>query len=410
MKVRSVTYFLNSGWPLDEDALNRAGDLLAAARSDLENAGYEVETGRLATVPFPEILPSSDSAAVVHLAQTLESAAASRGYDYVSIGSALPAAPESYGVIPDVLAATENVFASGVIGSQEEGISLPAVRACAQVIRRAATIDANGFGNLYFTALANVAPGGPFFPSAYHKGGPPSFALATEAADLAVDAFAGAGSLQAACQNLVLSIESVAQTLARVAENLASRSGVSFGGIDFTLAPFPAEGQSIGTALEELGVPAFGLRGSLAAAAILADTLDRAQFPRAGFNGLMLPVLEDATLAARAAQGTLTVGELLMYSAVCGTGLDTVPLPGDTSVEELGAILLDVAALAQRLGKPLTARLMPIPGKGAGELTDFDFPYFANSRVMSTQARAIEGPLAGGETFRLRPRGRADVA
>ena len=409
MKVRSITYFLDPGWPLDEDALDSAGEFMATARPAFERAGCTVQTGRLATVPFPEALPSLDDATVVRFARELESAATSRGYDYVSIGPALPAAPESYAVIPGVLAATENVFASGVIGSFEKGISLAAVRACAHVIRRSATVDANGFGNLYFTALANVAPGGPFFPSAYHKGGPPCFALATEAADLAVDAFANAGSLQAACQNLILSIEGLAETLVRVAEDLATRSGISFGGIDFTLAPFPEEGQSIGTALEELGVSAFGLRGSLTAAAILADTLDRAQFPRAGFNGLMLPVLEDARLAARAAEGTLTLEELLMYSAVCGTGLDTVPLPGDTSTEELTSILLDVAALAQRLDKPLTARLMPIPGKGAGELTDFNFPYFANSRVMSTRASTLKGPLAGSETFRLRRRDRGSA-
>lgn len=409
MRIRSITCFLNPGWPPDDDILNSAGAFISASRLAFEIAGYEVQTGRLATVPFPEILPSLDTTTVVHLAQALESAAASLGYDYVSIGPALPTVLESYGVIPEVLAATENVFASGVIGFYKEGVSLPAIRACARVIHQAATINADGFSNLYFAALANVPPGAPFFPAAYHGGGPPSFALATEAADLAVDAFANAGSLQSACQNLIVSIEGHARALARVAEDQASRHGIAFGGLDFTLAPFPEVAQSIGTALEELGVPALGLRGSLTTAAILADTLDRAQFPRAGFNGLMMPVLEDAVLAARAVEGTLTLEELLMYSAVCGTGLDTVPLPGNTSSEELAAILLDLAALAQRLEKPLTARLMPIPGKEAGDLTDFDFPYFANSRVMPTRARPLEGLLAGTETFRLRRRERGDV-
>ena len=137
---------------------------------------------------------------------------------------------------------------------------------------------------------------------------------------------------------------------------------------------------------------------------LLAECLDQADFFHAGFSGLMLPVLEDAALAARAAEGTLTVKDLLLYSAVCGTGLDTVPLPGDTPPEALTALLLDVAVLAQRLDKPLTARLMPIPGKQAGDPTGFDFAYFANSRVLALQAGPLSGPLAGTETFRLASR------
>ena len=95
-----------------------------------------------------------------------------------------------------------------------------------------------------------------------------------------------------------------------------------------------------------------------------------------------------------------------MYSAVCGTGLDTVPLPGDASVEQLTAVLLDLAALALRLDKPLTARLMPIPGKVAGDLTGFDFAFFANSRVLGLEAQPLTGLLAGGESFDLQPRKR----
>jgi uncharacterized protein (UPF0210 family) len=115
----------------------------------------------------------------------------------------------------------------------------------------------------------------------------------------------------------------------------------------------------------------------------------------------MMPILEDAVLAERVAEGILTVPEALQYSAVCGTGLDTVPLPGDIGREQLEGILLDVAALAVALDKPLTARLMPVPGKRAGERTEFDFPYFANTAVMSVRGSGA------GELMRraLRARG-----
>ena len=117
-----------------------------------------------------------------------------------------------------------------------------------------------------------------------------------------------------------------------------------------------------------------------------------------------MPVLEDAKLAERAADGNLCVKDLLLYSAVCGTGLDTLPLPGDTSEDEINAVLLDIASLSQRLDKPLTARLMPIPGKEAGDPTDFDFAYFANSRTLGLQASPLENFFAGEETFFLKRR------
>jgi len=112
----------------------------------------------------------------------------------------------------------------------------------------------------------------------------------------------------------------------------------------------------------------------------------------------MLPVLEDSGLAQRAAEGRLSAEELLLCSAVCGTGLDVIPLPGDTNAEQLYPLLLDLAALALRLNKPLTARLMPIPGKKAGDPTEFDFTYFANSRVMPLRAEKSVGLLSGSES------------
>jgi uncharacterized protein (UPF0210 family) len=150
-----------------------------------------------------------------------------------------------------------------------------------------------------------------------------------------------------------------------------------------------------------------GKSGSLAAAAVLADTLDRGAWLRTGYNGMMMPVLEDSSLAERAGQGAFTIHDLLMYSAVCGTGLDTVPLPGSSSPEQIEAVLLDVAALALRLNKPLTARLMPIPGKAAGEMTSFDFGNFVNGRVMSLPAAPLTGLLAGDEVISIqaKPRG-----
>ncbi|MCA9935040.1 MAG: DUF711 family protein, partial [Anaerolineales bacterium] len=101
--------------------------------------------------------------------------------------------------------------------------------------------------------------------------------------------------------------------------------------------------------------------------------------------------------------GVLTVQDLLSYSAVCGVGLDTIPLPGDISRDSLAGILLDVAMLASRLRKPLTARLMPLPGLHAGDPVTFDFPYFADSRVMGVRGEVVRGVLGGTAVLPIRP-------
>jgi hypothetical protein len=153
-----------------------------------------------------------------------------------------------------------------------------------------------------------------------------------------------------------------------------------------------------------MGVPKIGLHGSLAAAAILTEAIDRADFSHTGFSGFMQPILEDSVLAMRAAEGTLTIKDALLYSAVCGTGLDTIPLPGDTTAEQITALLLDLCALALRLNKPLTARLMPIPGKKAGDETNFDFTFFAPSKVMALNSEKLTNSFGGTETFHLSSR------
>lgn len=406
MNIRSITYFYNPGWPLHQERLQQAGEFIVSARASFEGAGYPVQTTRLASVPFPRVLPAlkqhQRTSHTVHqqlvsLSQALSEGARLRGFDYISLGPALPEIPESYAAIPDALATAQDVFLGGMLTDSAGRISLPAVRLCAGVIHQAAQISPDGFANLRFAALANVPAGAPFFPAAYHSGRVITFALATEAAGLAVEALSGAATLEAARAKLVSAMESHAQALVKTALELAEKHGVRFGGIDFSLAPFPEERLSLGTAFERLGVSAIGLHGSLAAATFLADAIDRANFPRAGFSGLMLPVLEDSVLARRAAEGVVSTKDLLLFSAVCGAGLDTLPLPGDISIEALSAILLDVAALACRLDKPLTARLLPIPGKSAGDPTGFDFAYFANSRVMALDSHPLQGLLAGDE-------------
>ena len=311
---------------------------------------------------------------------------------------------ESFDWVVPILEATEMVFLSGIIASPDEGISLPALKASARIVAQAALINGDGFTNLRFGALANLGPYGPFLPGAYHAGEQPAFAIAVECADLALEAFQRAGSLAEARQLLTKALEDAAAAITSRAEQLSQAHKLVFKGLDFSLAPYPQEWCSLGGALEALGLPALGLAGSAAAAAFLADTLDRGRWLKTGFNGLMLPVLEDSVLARRGAEGSLTVKDLLIYSCMCGAGLDTVPLPGDASAEQLEGLLLDVAAIALRLNKPLIARLMPLPGKKAGDPVEFDFEFFAKGGVLALPAGKLSKGLAGDENISIRPR------
>ena len=405
MRIRSVTIGANVSYPVEESDFRAFGRFSARARALFEDVGLELQTVRLATQPFPEILRNEGPAGAVPFARELEGRCHAQGVDYCSIGTVVATRPEEdlayLDVIPEVIRQTEMAFASALVASPASGINLAAVARAAEVVADVAHSTPEGFGNLRFAVLANCEPGSPFFPAAYHGGAGTAFSVATEAADLVVDSFARATTLEEARDNLRMAVEQAARVIEAVCRELEAKFDFRFGGIDFSPAPYPEVARSIGHAIETLGVEAFGSNGTLFAVAFIKQALREAQFPRCGFSGLLLPVLEDQTIAQRSTEGLYTVDSLLLYSTVCGTGLDTIPLPGDVSVDELAAILLDVATLALVADKPLTARLMPIPGKQAGDVTDFDFAYFANARILDTRGRGAPRIFQGDRFVRV---------
>ena len=401
MRIRSITCFINVGDSGElAGAVSGAARLAHEARTTLEDGGFPVQTTRLATQPLSH-LPASP----IKLAPQLWAECTEAGFDYLSLGPVLADVPgvdlSLLDAIPELIQSSETVFASVLVATQKTGPNLEAIQRAAGIVRQIAGTTALGFGNLRLAVMGNVGPHAPFFPAAYHDGGGPAVAIATESADLAVNAFSGleatgpSSSLDQGQLRLVEAVEKAAGRIERMIAPLSGRHGFRFAGIDFSLAPFPEEARSIGAAIERMGVDRFGAPGTLFAVGILTECLRKARYPRCGFNGVMLPVLEDATLAARSREGLFTLNDLLLYSAVCGTGLDTVPLPGDASADELAGILLDMATLAQRLDKPLTARLMPVPGASAGEITQFDFAYFANGRVLDLKGWGSQELFAG---------------
>jgi uncharacterized protein (UPF0210 family) len=128
------------------------GEFIAITRPAFEAAAYPVQTARMATLPFPHLKRYWAQEELITYAQELESVAKKAGFEYISLGPALPQATENYALIPDVLAATENVFMCGDMTTPNFKISLPAVKACAHVIHEAATRSPDGFTNLRFNS------------------------------------------------------------------------------------------------------------------------------------------------------------------------------------------------------------------------------------------------------------------
>jgi uncharacterized protein len=402
VKLRAVTLGMDLPVPAARGpALREAAAFLRQAREAFGALGVEVQTTRVAGPELGDTLarlgaPGGD--ALRHWARASEAAAREAGVDYLALGRVPTDRPDL--VERDaaaILAAGETVFLSADL--VEAGRPSPAMAAaCARAVRALAETTPLGFGNLRFAATASCPPNIPFFPAAYHAGGPPRFALAIEAADVVLAALRRPGTMSELEAGLVEALEAALGPVERAADALGRGFAYPFVGIDLSPAPFPSPEVSIGGAVEAAGVDRFGAPGTLYVAALVTRALRRARVRRTGFSGLMLPVLEDSTLARRVAERPLDLHALLLYSAVCGTGLDTVPLPGNASADEIAGILLDVAALSVALdGKPLTARLLPVPGAAPGDETAYTFEFFANTRVL---------PAAGAGPSRLLGRGR----
>jgi len=394
VKVRSVTVGADLGAGPDPDRLKSAPEFLGAVRRRLARAGHQVQTTRLALPPY-----TRDPERLVDFGRRLEEVAAYLGFDYASVGP-VAAGEGTARAVAHLLAATERVFAAVEI-ARNGAVDLAAVDVAARVVRAVAARTEAGFGNLRFAALANCPPGIPFLPAAYHDGGTPAVSVALEAADLAVETFEGDGPLEAKLGAWEGALRQAAARITRRVRPLAAGLGWRYLGVDLTPAPFPETSVSVGEALERLGGGEVGGPGTLFLSAAVAGRLRRLRVRKAGFSGLMLPILEDNVLARRFAEGKLPLAAVLACSAVCGTGLDVVPLPEDVSEAELRAILLDVAALSAVLRKPLTARLMPVPGLKPGGEVRFDFPYFAAARLPVLPLAAPHRPVFLADRLRV---------
>jgi hypothetical protein len=384
-KVRTIGAFVRIDRANYKAQVAEAIKVLVAARDEFVKAGYEVQTVRITTQPFADYTRGlSQAKALAFLreyANYLAGESKRIGTQIApNIGPAMmsdsddPAAVE---LLTEALSTGVRVNSS-IIVAGDDGIHWNAVRAAAKVIKRVSERSPQSQGTFNFAATAMLPPYAPFFPGSWHDGPGKQFSIGMEGAGLVEQAFAEANhNPKVAVQKLTALLTEHGRVVERIGQQIENQTGWTYLGFDPT--PAPLKDVSIGTAIEKFTGAPFGSSGTMTAAALITQAVRAVPVKQVGYSGLMLPVLEDARMAQRWSEATYNLDSLLAYSAVCGTGLDTVPLPGDVTDEQLARIIGDVASLAFKWHKPLTARLQPVAGKKAGEKSSFEDPFLVNA-------------------------------
>ena len=385
--VRTITAFINLDRSQYQLQIAETSKLLGYAKTVFESRGYTVETLRIVTQPFPEYTQGLSTDDAIRFFKNLDGLADQYKFR-LAIGPAYLAGKDGEAqadLLAAILQNTKSIFGSLVV-TNDNGINWPAVNAAARVMKKLSDTTEHSEGNFRFAANANVPPYAAFFPGAYHSGFGHQFSIGLASAGLLTTAAEKAPDQATARRQIIDAFYTAAFDVEDTALRVDREQGWTYMGLD--LSPASSRDASIGAAIEAISKQPLGSSGTLTAVGVITSALKEIGARRTGYSGVMLPVLEDPILAERWNQGRLSLDALLSYSAVCATGLDTIPLPGDTSVEDLARIIGDVATLSVKWNKPLSARLLPVAGKLAGDRTEFTDPFLINGIIR---------PLAGKE-------------
>jgi len=365
----------------------------------MRNPDYQVQTTRLVTRLLHQ---TEDPELILERAPILEGICLRHGIAFLSLGTTSDGNGDRFlkpGILSQIAASLRN---TSFTVSWKCDWGLLEAKALASEIFAMANGPREG-ANFRFAVSFNCPTGVPYFPAA-SAGETAGFSIGTENSGLLYESIAmsragGEGnvvpenSLRNARDAIHARFGAALGELEKEAELIEAQTGVTYMGIDASVAP-ALDPPSITSAFAAVGLGTFGQSGTLAVAETITAALKSLPLRRpCGYCGLMLPVCEDSGLAAAVVAGEISLQNLLEYSAVCGVGLDTVPVPGPdlhsthAEKEELivraAALILDIAALSRRLMKPLTMRLLPVPGAAVGQATAYNHPYLVESAVMA---------------------------
>jgi uncharacterized protein (UPF0210 family) len=369
-KIRAITGFVDIDPKNYASQLQETVTFLNQARDAYKNAGWVVSGVRITTQPFPLYTRGLGHDEAMELLRNMSDLAGKLKFG-MNIGPAMVKDNDDVKSV-DLLAEALSSglrFNGNLITAGDDGIHWTAIQQAAHLIKYVSEHSPHGQGNFNFGAIAMMKPYGPFYPGSYSGGGR-HFAIGLEGTSVVAEVFAKDRDPRTAEHALSEALSRHLVAVEAVATKIAAANGTwIYSGIDPTPAPLGED--SIGAAIESFIGGPFGSSGTETASAIITRAVQSVPVKRVGYSGLMIPVLEDVTLAKRWGEGTYSLDSILAYSAVCAGGVDTVPLPGDVSEAQIARILGDVATLAFKWNKPLAARLLPSPGRKAGEMTEF---------------------------------------
>ncbi len=415
LDIRTVTLGLSLDACADNDldamarkvreTVSRTAERLVPVCEAIESAyGIPIVNKRIAVTPIAQIAAACDAEDLTPLAVAPDEPARDVGVDFIGGFSALVHKGIGDGdrrliaSIPHALSTTERVCSSVNVASTRAGINMDAVLRMAEVIREAAaaSADTDGFACGKLVVFCNMVEDNPFMAGAMHGAGE---------ADAVVNVgISGPGVVRAVVSSLAEdtdltavaeAIKATAFKITRagelIAQEAARRLGVSMGIVDLSLAPTPAEGDSVAEIIEAIGVKRCGGPGTTTALALLNDAVKKGgamgTSSIGGLSGAFIPVSEDMGMVRAVQDGALTLEKLEAMTSVCSVGLDMIAVPGDTATETIAAIMSDACAIGMINNKTTATRLIPVPGKDVGDMVEYG-GLFGSAPVMSVNGWA----------------------
>ena len=386
---------------IKEKIVRNASSLVDTCDSIARRYGIPVVNKRVSVSPVADVMAGHSKDGLIQLAHTLDDAAREAGIDIIGGYSALVQKGMTNGdralieSLPEVLSQTKRLCASVNAASTKAGINVDALLLLGHIWldTAARTADSDGFGCCKLSVFANMPEDNPFMAGSYKGIGEPETVIniGVSGPGVVKRAIERARQSNKNCDlgTIAEEIKSTAFRVTRCGEligrEVAKALGAQFGIVDLSLAPTPEVGDSVGEIFEAMGIPHVGGPGTTAALAMLNDAVKKggafASSSVGGLSGAFIPVAEDASLAKAAEEGHLTLEKLEAMTSVCSVGLDMIALPGDTSAETLAALAMDELAIGVINKKTTSVRLIPVPGKKAGDRAVFG-GLFGESPIM----------------------------
>lgn len=400
-KVRTVTVFLSlepekEQW---ENEISTASAFLSEISQKLIQSGYEVQSVRIVTNPFGEYLNTSNIRTAKEdlkvLSTLLETLSSEGTRVRFAIGEARTV--HEISILPELIQDFGDLCNACVnVGIDELGLlDNDLIEQASEAILKISKITPRGEGNFNFTVNCNCQPLIPYFPAGYHRkelGN--QFVIGLETPDLLVNVLkqispsdkheSHTNMFGQYYEAMHTALQYHISIIAEIVNKFEFPEAMyQFAGFDSSAAPSKSCSSMV-EVYEQMNVDYFGASGTVEASSLLTKIFKSVEGVHlVGFSGLMLALTEDRGLAEGSVKGNFDIRSLLTYSAVCGIGLDTVPIPGDTSVNKISALIRDTGTMAYRLNKPLTVRLFPVPGLQAGEMTVFESDDLCNCAVLA---------------------------